>query len=157
MNKIVILSFCLILAFNVFGQETTLVEPLPVKETKVAITLGILQGGGSLLGADFEVMLSNRVSVQAGAGLIGFGGGVNYHLKPTISSSMISLAYWHQGIGTSYTQSMLGPTYVFRARKIFTAQLGLGALLEEGPARPSKLSNTPVMILYSIGIYLPVK
>ena len=46
-----------------------------------AITVGILQGGGSLVGADFEWMFSDRWGLQVGAGLIGFGGAINYHFK----------------------------------------------------------------------------
>ncbi|MBE0640433.1 MAG: hypothetical protein IH599_00250, partial [Bacteroidales bacterium] len=71
-----------------------------------AITLGILQGGGSLIGADIEFLLAGRLGIQAGAGLVGYGGGINYHLGPSIRSSFISLQYWNQGIGDSFTQSV---------------------------------------------------
>jgi hypothetical protein len=156
MNKLIIFLLFLFVAAQLTAQETAKKDSLQANDHKVAITLGILQGGGSLVGADFEVMLSKRVSVQAGAGFTGFGAGINYHLKPQINSSMISLAYWHQGVGNTYTQSLLGPSFVFRARKLFTAQLGLGFLLKEGPAWPSTMTHTPVMLLYSIGIYLPI-
>jgi hypothetical protein len=48
----------------------------------------------------------------------------------------MSLQYWHQGIGQRYTQSLAGLNYVFRARKVFTFQIGLGALIETGPGYP---------------------
>ena len=157
MNKLNVILLFLFAALHVAAQETVSNATLTEKEPKVAVTLGILQGGGGLLGADFEFMVSPRVSLQLGAGLTSFGAGINYHLKPQINSSMLSLCYWHQGVGDTYTQSLLGSTFVFRARKIFTAQLGLGYLLEEGPAWPEDTEHPSVMLLYSIGIYLPIK
>jgi hypothetical protein len=35
-----------------------------------------LMGGGSLVGADLENMLTERVGFQVGAGLVGFGCGI---------------------------------------------------------------------------------
>lgn len=72
-------------------------------EEKNCITLGILQGGGSLIGADFELLLTDQFGFQVGAGIVGFGGGLTYHFVPSIRSSFISLQYWNQGIGDSFT------------------------------------------------------
>lgn len=121
-----------------------------------AITIGFLQGGGSLIGLDFEALVTDRVGIQAGAGFVGFGFALNYHFKPTIRSTFLSLTYWHQGIGESFAQSVLGPTIVFRGKRWFTAQIGFGFPLDLGPA----LENTdyeqpPFMLLYSIGAYIP--
>lgn len=127
------------------------------KEPRLAVSLGVLRGGGSLVGADFEFMVAKRLGLEVGAGLVGFGAAVNYHLKPTVRSSMIALQYWHQGLGEYYTQSLLGPSFVFRAKKLFTASLGLGYALEEGPNWPEDKKQPPVMLTYSLGIYLPVK
>ena len=124
---------------------------------RVAVTIGILQGGGSLLGADLEVLLTQRVGVQVGAGLVGFGTAVNFHFRPDIRSSMISLTYWNQGIGPSFVQNALGPTFVYRGKKWFTAQLGLGKTLSKGPAFPEEVTQPPVMLLYSIGGYIPIR
>jgi hypothetical protein len=162
MNKPILFFVGMVLALNSMGQQVAPTEPAAtvaptVTEPKVAVTLGFLNGGGAIVGADFEFMLTERVSLQLGAGLPSFGAGINYHLKPGIRSSMINLGYWHQGIGETYFQSVLGPSYVFRARKLFTAQIGLGYLLEEGPAWPTDRVHPSVMLLYSIGIYLPVK
>jgi hypothetical protein len=152
-KQIVLLFTCLYVSLsNVYSQEIQ-----PENNPKTVITLGILQGGGSLIGADFEFLVGERVGMQIGAGLIGFGAGLNYHLKPDIKSSMISVQYWHQGFGDTYTQSLLGPTYIFRAKKLFTAQIGLGFALEEGPSWPEDKEQPPVMLMYSIGFYLPVK
>lgn len=121
-----------------------------------SITIGFLQGGGSIVGFDVETLISNQFGIQIGSGIIGFGGGVNYHFKPTIRSSFISLQYWHQGFGETYAQSLIGPSYVFRARKLFTFQGGIGYALDKGPGWPDNREQSPIMLLYSIGIYLPI-
>ncbi|MBQ8958607.1 MAG: hypothetical protein IJ057_08950 [Bacteroidales bacterium] len=101
-------------------------------------------------------MFSNHFSAQAGMGLTSFGGGINYHFKPYINSSMISLMYWHQGLGNTYTQAVVGPVYTFRAPKVFQFQIGLGARVGEGPALPEANKDVPMMLLYSIGVYFPL-
>lgn len=123
---------------------------------RAAVTIGILQGGGSLVGADLEVLLTPRLGVQAGAGFVGFGGGLNVHLQPNIRSSMVSLVYWHQGIGQRFAQDALGATFVYRSRQWFTAQLGIGRPLSRGPALPEDFTQPPVMLMYSIGGYFPL-
>lgn len=119
------------------------------------LTIGILEGGGSLIGADFEVLLSNYFGLQVGAGIIGYGGSLNVHFKPNIRSSFVSLQYWHQGIGASHTQTVIGPSMVFRGKKWFTAQLGFGFAAEKGPAWPSDMKQPEVMLTYAIGGYIP--
>lgn len=104
---------CLIFALvPAFGQDY-FEEGYPEEESKerFSLTVGILQGGGSLVGADLEVLLSDYVGIQAGAGFIGYGAGLNVHLKPSIRSSFISLAYWHQGTGETHSQTVIGPTF----------------------------------------------
>lgn len=125
------------------------------QEEKVAFTVGLLQGGGALIGADIEFLLSKSVGIQVGAGFRGYGAGLNVHLKPDIRSSFVSLAYWHQGIGETHTQTVMGPTFVYRSKKWFTAQLGLGFPLEKGVAWPETMDHPPVMLMYSIGAYFP--
>ena len=122
---------------------------------RVALTIGILQGGGSLVGADLEALITSRLGLQVGGGFRGFGGAVNFHLRPTIRSFMISLTYWHQGFGSYFAQEAMGPTFVYRSKQWFTAQLGLGVPLSRGPALPEDFTQPPVMLLYSIGAYLP--
>jgi hypothetical protein len=140
-------------------------QPSPISSTsysqldnngpKNSITIGFLEGGGSLVGVDYEVLFSRSVGIQLGAGLVGFGASLNDHFKPTIRSSYISLQYWHQGFRNSYTQSLIGPSFVFRAKRIITAQLGLGFVLEKGPAWPENKTQPPIMLTYAIGIYFP--
>ncbi len=139
-------------------------QPLDSNEKKRALTLGILQGGGSLIGIDLELLLTRKIGIQFGGGFFGYGIGVNYHLEPRVNSSFFSLSYWHQGLLNTYAQSVLGPTFVFRAKKIFTAQLGFGYVIELGPAmegwfesKGKKIKDyPPVILLYSIGIYIPL-
>ena len=125
-------------------------------DTNASITLGLLNGGGSFIGADVETLVTDRVGLQIGAGLIGFGGGVNFHLEPSIRSSFISLQYWHQGIAETFTQDLIGPNFVYRGKKWFTCQIGLGAVLSRGPAFPENLIPTPVLLMYSLGAYFPL-
>jgi hypothetical protein len=120
-----------------------------------SITLGILEGGGSLFGYDFELRFSNFIGLQVGAGYKGYGAGLDIHFKPTIKSSFISFQYWHQGFDKSFTQSLIGPNFVFRGREWFTFQIGLGRALEKGPAWPENKKQSPVMLTYAIGGYIP--
>lgn len=101
-----------------------------VTEPHNAISVGILNGGGSLIDADFEFLVTNKLGFQLGAGLIGFGGGINYHFKPSIRSSFLSLQYWNQGIGGNFAQNLIGPNFVYRGQKWFTFQLGLGYVID---------------------------
>lgn len=120
---------------------------------RASLSIGFLHGGGGLVGADFEALLSNRVGLQLGAGLVSYSFGLNYHLKPGIRSSFLSLSYWHQGVGDAFVQSMVGPSYVFRGKRWFTTQIGLGYILDRGPAFPDTMQRTPVILTYAIGAY----
>ena len=140
------------LTINLFSQ-TDQVDEI---EKRNSITIGIFQGGGSLIGADLEFLITKQFGFQLGAGLVGFGGGLNYHFQPSIRSSFISLQYWNQGIGDSFAQNAIGPNFVFRGKKWFTFQIGLGVPLEKGPAMPDDFEQPPVMLLYSIGAYIPI-
>ena len=124
---------------------------------KAALSIGILQGGGSLLGADLEILLGQRIGLQGGIGLVDFGTALNFHLKSGIKTSFLSFTYCHQGIGDSFTQHILGGSFVYRGKKWFTAQLGLGSPLSRGPALAEVFVQPPVMLLYSVGGYFPIK
>lgn len=151
--KQLLILFLILSATTLFAQTRQSNE---AHEKRSSITVGILQGGGSLLGADLEFLLTNRFGFQIGAGLVGFGAGLNYHLKPSIRSSFISLQYWNQGIGDSFAQSAIGPNFVYRGKKWFTFQIGLGKTLKKGPNFPTNTEQPPVMLLYSIGAYFPL-
>jgi hypothetical protein len=120
-----------------------------------ALTMGLLQGGGSLVGMDLEYKFSDFIGIQGGVGLIGYGLGLDVHFRPTIRSSFFSFQYWHQGVNNGFTQSVTGPNVVFRGKRWFTAQIGLGFVIKEGPAWPENMEHTPVMLTYAIGAYIP--
>ena len=147
-------KFVLIVLVALFSVQL-MAQRVP-SEKKMSISAGFLQGGGGLVGADLEYLFSDHFSVQAGAGLISCGAAINYHFKPFINSSMLSLSYWHQGFGDAYTQSVVGPVYTFRAPKVFQFQIGMGYRVNEGPNLPEANKKVPVMLLYSIGVYFPL-
>jgi hypothetical protein len=125
-------------------------------EKRAAVTVGVLQGGGALVGFDFEYLVAPRFGLQLGGGYIAYGAGFNYHLKPAVNSSFINFGYWHQGFGETFTQDIAGATFTFRARKLLSASLGMGFPLSKGPGWNSSVEQPPVMLLYSIGIYFPL-
>jgi len=93
---------------------------------KNAVSAGYGMGGLSYLGIDFERMIGDKLAVQAGIGIAGYGVQMNYHFKADIRSSFINIGYWQQGFGYYWIQDMIGATFAFRAKKIFQAQLGVG-------------------------------
>lgn len=142
----------------VFSQDSTTV----LRTTRnYAVTVGVLQGGGSLLGADYERMVGENIGIQIGAGLVGFGAGILYHLEPSVNSSAIALQFWNQGTsGDNLSQRIVGMTYIYRsATSGFTAQLGIGPVVELGKLmddyyKKKGVTNPPAAILlYSIGWY----
>ncbi len=156
MKKIFLLALFALPSISLIAQDATGTGLTPPPEKKAAVTVGFLQGGGALIGVDLEYLVTPQLGLQAGAGYIGFGAGVNYHLKPAINSSFVSLAYWHQGIGDTFAQDAVGSVFTFRARKYLSASLGLGIPLSRGPALDIDFEQPPVMLLYSIGIYFPL-
>lgn len=136
-------------------SQAQVTEIIREPEKKNAITMGLLQGGGSLVGADLEFLLADKFGIQVGAGLVGFGAGINYHFKPSIRSSFLSFQYWNQGIGEGFVQSLAGPNFVYRGKKWFTFQVGVGKTLKKGPAFPTGREMPPVIMMYSIGGYIP--
>ncbi len=170
MKKIFLIAMMALLAIPAFAQEP---ESKPAQETesqtvvkqkkgrvpsekKCAIEVGFLNGGGGLVGVDFEYLIVSHLSVQGGVGLTSFGGAINYHFKPFINSSMISLVYMHQGVGNSYTASWLGPMYTFRAPKIFQVSGGLGLKVGDGPAATTESKKSSASLLFTIGVYFPI-
>ncbi|MDP1676260.1 MAG: hypothetical protein Q8L88_05285 [Bacteroidota bacterium] len=155
--------FCIVCFSFALSQESIQVqeEQKPVERFDHAITVGVLQGGGSLIGVDFEQLIGDKIGVQVGAGLIGFGAGVNYHFLPTSNSSAISIQFWNQGTsGDKLSQRVAGVTYLYRSETSgFTAQIGLGSVITRGKLmddyyRDKGIANPPaVILLYSIGWY----
>jgi len=152
MKKIILLLMVCWISIDLFSQSEKQIET--AKDTEFScLTVGVLQGGGSLVGIDFEALITDRIGLQAGVGFVGFGAGINYHFKPSIRSSFVSLQYWNQGLGETFTQNVLGVNYVFRGKKWLTFQIGLGRTLSKGPAFPENIEQSPVILMYSIGAY----
>ncbi|MFK7922425.1 MAG: hypothetical protein AB8H47_10740 [Bacteroidia bacterium] len=149
--------FSLLVLFVSFSYGQTDVSTNSQAEStrpdRLALSIGLFHGGGSLAGVDLEFMATDRIGLQMGVGYVGFGAGLNYHLKPTPRSSAIALVYWHQGFDDGFAQSALGTTFLFRGKKILTAQLGVGYRLRAGNI-PERFQEVPVLLLYSLGIYL---
>lgn len=125
----------------------------PEPESYSAMSIGFLNGGGGLLGADLEILLNDRVGIQLGAGFVSYGAAINFHLKPGIRSSFVSLQYLNQGTGESFAQNAIGPSFGYRGKRWFTYQLGLAKTLSKGPAFPANREQPSVMLTYSIGAY----
>jgi hypothetical protein len=141
----------------VAGGEETAGEEEP---KTWAVLAGFLHGGGSLLGADLEVLAVDRFAVQAGAGYMGYGAAVNFHFEPTLRSHYLSLAYWHQGFSPDLSQQAAGLTFGFRSFEWLTAQLGIGYVLYRGETAVDNLkkaydtdSLSQWMLLYSLGAF----
>lgn len=152
MLKGVLVVFAVCASANLFSQG---IYNYREAEPRKCITAGILQGGGSLIGVDMEFLLTPQFGAQIGAGLIGFGAGLNYHFKPSIRSSFISFQYWNQGVGDSFVQNSVGPNFVYRSEKWFTFQVGFGLPLDVGPAAPDDFVQPDVMLTFALGAYFP--
>jgi hypothetical protein len=61
-----------------------------------ALSIGLLQGGGGLVGADIEALFFKKMGIQVGLGWNSFEAGINYHFRPNIKSTFFSLQYWNQ-------------------------------------------------------------
>lgn len=124
---------------------------------KNSITLGFHQGGGSVIGLDYERLIKGGVGIQVGVGYLGYGCGLNLHFRNDIKSSFFSFQYWNQGIGDKFKQNLAGFNFVYRSRKHFlTGQAGLGFPLETGPAYPFGKEKPFVALMLAIGFCIPL-
>ncbi len=113
MKKLILLvSILFVTTFAKAQFDIVPVEP----EKRTAINIGLLFGGGAMVGADLEFLVSPKFGVQIGA------------------SSYLSLQYWNQGTGSTLTNRSLGANFVYRGKKWFVGQIGLAKTLEKGPA-----------------------
>lgn len=148
--KKLLLGLSMVLFVNVLVAQ---IIPFPEPESYSAMSIGFLNGGGGLLGADLEILLNDRVGIQLGAGFVSYGAAINYHLKPGIRTSFVSLQYLNQGTGQNFVQNAIGPSLGYRGKRWFTYQLGLAKTLSKGPAFPIDRQQPAVMFTYSIGAY----
>ena len=169
MEKRLIFSFVIFVSFATacFGQYDW------EDDKTIASSLGIGMGGGGAVGADLEFFVFERYGLQFGVGLAydGFGSGegkqtmeigINYHLKPIINSSFVSLQYSQRGFNDNKYVSLLGPMFVYRTKRPGVGiQLGagVGMVVSKGPIyfeKESDKNKLPVLFLVNIGVYLPM-
>ena len=118
------------------------------------ITVGVLQGGGALLGFDFEQRLARHFGIQVGAGVIAVGGGITWYPTPGIRRNHWYVGYSHEGIARDYSLSIVGLTHVWRSEHRLSWQLGAGARVGNVPDA-SHSRDVTIILLYSIGACLP--
>jgi hypothetical protein len=154
--KKLFLIFTLLVGNVTFSQNEYEEEDEKQKFTEnFALTVGFLNGGGSILGGDLEFRIHKRFSGQLGLGLTSFGGGLNLHFKEDLHSNFISLQYYNQGFGQNHIQSLIGASYNFRFFSFLGGSIGFGNKVMEGPAYTNLPSQYRVntMLIYSLGIY----
>ena len=155
MKHLVLFVFFVLTTSIVFAQENVSADAQRDKTT--ALNVGVLMGGGSLIGLDFEFMPVKRLGIQAGVGIGSLGVGLNYHFQDRINSSFLSLVYWQQGFGDNHYASYVGPLFSFRLSKILQAGVGYGVVVSKGPAlEKTKYSNMSGALLFNIGVYFPL-
>jgi len=139
-------------------QDEQKVANIDLKKPKTtAINIGVMMGGGSLIGLDFEFMPVQRFGIQAGVGISSFGFGLNYHFQNRINSSFISAVYWQQGWGDNHYASYVGPMFTFRLKKILQAGIGYGIIVKKGPAiYKTDYSEGMFALLFNLGVYFPL-
>ena len=128
--------------------------------SKQVVSIGLLQGGGGLIGVDYEMLVVDRLGFQLGGGLFSYSAGINIHSEPTINSSFLSLAYWDLGAGSEVSMRLAGMSYNYRSKEGWLNwQIGLGKVLNytsgfEQHFRDTVDADVPsVMLIYSIGGY----
>ena len=133
-------------------------KPMSVgRAERTSINVGVFMGGGGIVGGDLEFLIGKRLGLQFGAGFPSFGLGFNYHLKPYINSSFVSLQYCHIGFGENNVGATLGPMFIFRAKKIFQAGVGWGAVVSKGALWEEAYKEEVSMLLhFNIGLYFPL-
>ena len=90
LKRILVSFIILVFAGTSFCQK-------PYRDDQLgSITVGILEGGGSIIGVDYEQLALKNVGLQIGGGLFGMDFGVNIHFRETIKSSFLSLQYVNQ-------------------------------------------------------------
>ena len=127
------------------------------REERIAVNFGAFMGGGGLIGFDFGGLISNRIGLQAGAGLPSFSIGLNYHLRPYINSSFFSLKFSQLGFGNNHIATTIGPGFDFRARRIFQAGIDFGYVVRKGPNFYNAFNeDTHILFNFRVGLFFPL-
>ncbi|VBB48343.1 exported hypothetical protein [uncultured Paludibacter sp.] len=152
--KKLLISFALFFLFLTANSQTsTAVNSSWDFVSETAVSAGFGMGGNSIFGADLEVMVLPRFSAQLGAGFWGFSGGINYHIYPTVSSSFFSFQAWQSGFGNRYKAIYAGPSFQYRANKLFQAGIGVGYQINKSP---NYNPQNKALLTVNLGIYFPL-
>ncbi|MFT5337917.1 MAG: hypothetical protein ACJAY8_001172 [Sphingobacteriales bacterium] len=105
-------------------------------------------------------MVSKKIGIEIGLGLLSCSAGINYHLwGEGKRSNYFGLTYNYLGFDRGHKYAFLGSNFNFRSKKGYTASLGLGRILTRGPAysfaSPGLLffPRSSVFLTVSFGIY----
>jgi len=88
MKKLIITILFILFGFAISAQQAATAPDKSDKNQAIAIGVGY-PFGGSLLGVEYERRLFDQLAFTAGAGVIGFGGGLNYHFDKSLDSSFL--------------------------------------------------------------------
>jgi len=129
-----------------------------IRASDMAISVGVLNGGGALIGVDMEKLVTDRIGLSVGAGLVAFGAGLNIHFSPTVSSSSIRIGFNNQGTtGENVMMRSVGVSYLGRSSTgKFEWQLGLAHPFNVNQKVKDAFGGEdppPVILTYSIGAY----
>ena len=152
MKKLIIIIALLLNVFELHSSENK------YEGRTSLLTVGFLQGGGGLIGGDYETLISEQWGLSVGIGLASYGTAIHYHFKPSITSHSLALTYWNQGFKASDTTNYLGLSYVMRSKTSgWSGQLGIGYVMHMSETHKKILKETfgsndiPYALLYSIG------
>lgn len=175
MKKCILFVFLTLILSQVFGQGIT------KNEEMFCLSFGIGHGGGSIIGADLEIMPIKRLGIQAGIGYsffgegatmrvksaitlfsygpgMSFGGALNFHLKPQIKSNFISLLYWQRfgEMNTNYPGENFFLQSIMGSTFVWRSSKWFTAQLGLGTPLSWVGSSEPrILLLFSMGAYLP--
>ena len=151
---------------NVFNYRYNITynPETPGIDKKNALSVGLLAGGSSAVGVEYERYLGKRCGLQIGAGFCGASVGFNVHFFPTIRSSYASIQAWYTGFVPDnknyfwgHENLVVGPSVTYRnVTGWFYGTFGLGYVVESGDAVPSWAKDFPVDIKLSLGAYFPL-
>lgn len=151
MRKLLVFTVLNLALFTtVFAQGVNIED---FNQDKTAITVGLLNGGG-LIGAEVETLISSRIGAHIGVGFIGFCAGFDYHFKPTINSSSITLQLRNQGFGEIHTDTSLGLGVTFRKYHL-ALQIGAAYKLKQGPNTIENWNTSTIIPQISFGYFSP--
>lgn len=148
--------------FN-YRYNITYSNETPGINKKVALTVGLFEGGASTVGVEWEILMCKRIGWQVGVGFCGASTGVNFHFFPTIRSSYASIELWYTGFADNsnyflgHKNMVVGPSVTYRnVTGWFTGTFGIGYVIETGNATPDWQEDFPVGIKLSLGAYFPL-